>query len=98
MAFSVRWWSYSKNLRVKYHIDEGFDFQRVQARHQVCSPQSLTLVETMPISTSICSSKGHVLTRGRFASSKYGANVGVNKQFVGPYYYFPLIWQCLEGK
>jgi hypothetical protein len=75
MAFSACWWSYSKNLGVKYHIDEGFDFQRVQARHQVCSPQSLTLVETMPISTSICSSNGHVLTRARFASSNYGANV-----------------------
>jgi hypothetical protein len=60
---------------VKYYIDEGFDFQRLQARHQVCSPQSLTLVETMATTTSIYSSKGHVLTRGRFASSNYGANV-----------------------
>jgi hypothetical protein len=85
MAFCARWWSYSKNLGVEYHIDEGFDFQRVQARHQVCSPQSLILIETMPISTSICSSKGA-------CSHKR------NKQFVGPYYYFPLIWQCLEGK
>jgi len=64
-----------KNLGVKYHIDEGFGFQRVQARHQVCSPQSLILVETMPISTSICSSNGHVLTRARFESYNYSANV-----------------------
>jgi hypothetical protein len=89
MAFSARWWSYSKNLGVKYHIDEGFGFQRVQARHQVCSPQSLTLVETVPISTSICSSNGACSHKRKICILELWCeccNVGVNKQFVGPYY------------